>query len=197
MCVIVHVPQGGFLPESILKQMYTHNPDGCGIVSAGGMQKGLWSYPELREIVYSIPEGDEFLLHLRIATHGGITQDNCHPFPLREGSWIMHNGILDLPIVKSGWSDTRTFARMLRSYTEDEIANSVEEIERWHAFGNRLAFWLPNYGVITTGFWAEEDTFSASNSYWKPCKKKPSAGKGNKSIYDSNWNDHYYLGDGK
>lgn len=189
MCVIVHVPTGGYLPPAMLKAMYTHNPDGCGIVSVNGMEKGLWSYAELLEKVNAIPDGSEWLLHLRIATHGGISLENCHPFEIGKGSWLMHNGIVEIPILKPNWSDTRALARMLKNYSEKDIANSLDEIERWHGFGNRLAFWLPSYGVVTTGIWSDEESYSASNSYWKPCKKKPPKGSGNTSIFRSDWSD--------
>ena len=51
--------------------------------------------------------------HCRIATHGTLTVDNCHPFPIGEGqlTYLAHNGVLSIPMdADDTRSDTRVFA---------------------------------------------------------------------------------------
>jgi hypothetical protein len=59
-----------------------------------------------------------FVLHFRIATHGKIGIENCHPFYAGPDSAIVHNGIINnIGATTSGErSDTRIFAEEFLSY---------------------------------------------------------------------------------
>lgn len=62
-------------------------------------------------------QGKQLLLHMRIATHGGVTLKNTHPFRVgRRNLWLMHNGIISQH-ARTGdtKSDTRRFAATMRS----------------------------------------------------------------------------------
>lgn len=49
--------------------------------------------------------------HARLATHGSMTVDNCHPFMVENNqTYLAHNGVLPLEDPKDLISDTRIFA---------------------------------------------------------------------------------------
>lgn len=169
MCVIVHVPAGEQIHGDDLKMMYEYNPDGCGLISAStGARKGLWDYDTLVGNILQIPKGEEYLLHLRIKTHGGITAENCHPFRIgkrNENAWLMHNGILNFPCINKNWSDTRSFAKHLQQYNSKEIIRSLEEIENTVQGNSKMAYYF-NGKIILTGKWEWHMNVRVSNTYW-------------------------------
>ena len=114
MCIAIHKPAGKQIPEKHLKESFYSNPDGAGFAvccpSKGFViRKGFF---DLEEFLAEFEPFAKYpaLVHFRIATHGGISPEMCHPFTLCGGSYAMiHNGILDIKPHK-GKSDTATFA---------------------------------------------------------------------------------------
>ncbi len=109
MCLIIHRPIGVEIPESILSSGMRANPDGWGIVAGRYSSKGLdasrfWD-------AYDASGDAELFIHFRFATHGSISLDNCHPFKILRGRYhVLHNGIIDIPIVDKARSDTWHYA---------------------------------------------------------------------------------------
>lgn len=93
------------IPDIWLKNFYSKNPDGVGIMYFDDTGKIIVhkSLPkdenEFVEFYREHAEGKECLVHLRMKTHGDIDFENCHPYELftdSEGnkSYLMHNGVL-------------------------------------------------------------------------------------------------------
>ena len=58
-----------------------------------------------------------FMVHFRIKSHGLVTKDNCHPFRMADGGAFIHNGIINIPGIPDGQSDTRWFV--------DQVINAL------------------------------------------------------------------------
>jgi predicted glutamine amidotransferase len=91
------------------------------------------------------------LLHFRIATHGTISEDNTHPFPVFQSQLVMaHNGILT-GFGGKDKSDTLDFVdTVISKLARDFVTNPAAQILLRHAIGhgNKLAF-LSNLGDLT------------------------------------------------
>lgn len=118
MCVILHRIEGKNVELVDLKDAYSSNKDGCGLMYRNGgkvvTEKGMWTEEEMLERVKRLGNR-EYFLHLRIATHGKINDDNCHPFQVGKNYYYMHNGTLTIDIEDKTRSDTWQFAQFLRT----------------------------------------------------------------------------------
>lgn len=120
MCVICVQPAGKYLDKDTAKAMWKTNSDGGGFayINSDGMIvmekymsfKKFWGAFEHHR---SDNRDKDFLVHMRIATHGEVNLDNVHPFVVNEHTVMAHNGILhgvdDDPTNKL--SDTRMFIK--------------------------------------------------------------------------------------
>jgi predicted glutamine amidotransferase len=114
MCVIAAKPAGVKWPgKRYMKNCYDSNYDGAGLawVDEGGLHvsKGYFGFNALwkdaRDLVdYPV------LLHCRLATHGSVCADNCHPFLLENGVALAHNGILGVELLNENMTDSESFA---------------------------------------------------------------------------------------
>ena len=115
MCIIIY-NKTGILSKKIIQNSSKNNPDGAGLMyaHAGRLyivrdlvnEKIIARYYELRKAMPTVP----IVLHFRIATDGGITTDNCHPYRISANTALVHNGILrEYSGLKSSKSDTRLF----------------------------------------------------------------------------------------
>lgn len=189
MCVIVNQPAGTRVTKARAKRLWQVNPDGGGFayIKDGSIQvfktmsfRQWWMH--YRDAVNENPESD-FVLHMRIATHGTIDITNVHPFQVDEHTVMAHNGIIkDVPDYKDGRSDTQVFVdEVLPELPEDwldkpYLVNMVEEWIGW----SKLTFLTTNpklkhtmytinraSGTEADGMW-----FSNSKGVEAPPKKK-------------------------
>lgn len=115
MCLIIDKPAGKKLERGVLERSLSRNPDGWGLMYADAgsiiVHKGLLPTEFLR-IAYSIPKTAHVVYHHRLATHGSKTMDNCHPFPVTDDIYMMHNGILGITTtLEHDKTDSYHFAR--------------------------------------------------------------------------------------
>lgn len=146
MCLIIQKPAGVTVPSDLIKTAWEDNPDGAGIMyraddglkvykvmpkdwvdPAGHIEKVL---SELNEV--------EVGIHFRWKTHGPVTRDNVHPFPIPgAGGYIMHNGIISDKIlgpfydqVKHSMSDTAFY-----TLTVLQGAPGADDVQFWELVG--------------------------------------------------------------
>ena len=134
MCVAIYKPAGIETPSlDTLKQCWDANPDGAGFAlrTEGeysiGIHKGYMTWKQFKAAFEKYRLADfagDMLLHFRIATHGGISPGNTHPFSLtkdvkllkhtnvRTNYALIHNGILPIK-PKGDISDTMEFCRRM------------------------------------------------------------------------------------
>jgi len=124
MCIIALKTAGGRLTEDMLRACFTSNKDGAGyataIINAKKdysiyLKKGFFTFPKFyKEYESDITDKHTALVHFRIATHGEIGEDNCHPFKFAAHGHeyaVAHNGVLGAfsNQVCGSKSDTRLF----------------------------------------------------------------------------------------
>jgi len=81
-----------------MQHAYTFNNDGCGFaVRVKGqilIKKGMWAFEEFWKRFKPYMQY-EAIIHFRMASMGTITAENCHPFALKGGGALIHNGHMD------------------------------------------------------------------------------------------------------
>jgi predicted glutamine amidotransferase len=83
-----------------LESLFSYNSDGVGVMYKN--KKGLrvrkivpTTIQDVDTFLLSLPDDDRNLaIHFRMATHGDINLDNCHPYAVTETVAMMHNGVL-------------------------------------------------------------------------------------------------------
>lgn len=114
MCLIINRPEPSVeIPESLLERALGQNPHGWGVMRAG--RKGLVIDRGLKPAgfwnAFKAVGAAPCAIHFRFSTHGKIDTANCHPFVVCEGQYaVMHNGVIQVPIVDKDRSDTHHFA---------------------------------------------------------------------------------------
>lgn len=124
MCMLCLVPPNVIPSREKLENSALNNPHGFGFaivipseqrIHAERTMNPDTSINRFLEMRGKYPEGYA-MWHARLATHGSMTVDNCHPFKVGgdERTYLAHNGIL--PIIEPTGdmrSDTRIFAEDL------------------------------------------------------------------------------------
>jgi hypothetical protein len=136
MCLIVYSPTGDLIERDVFECAREINPDGVGVMSSHGVEKFIgksagkkaWRY--IRQLAASrIPYG----IHFRMATHGDVTRENCHPFHVpNSDALVMHNGILDFAAeyATPARSDTSIFVDWYMSGAPGPEASEYERYYR-------------------------------------------------------------------
>jgi hypothetical protein len=122
MCLIIKKPAGRPVHPAFLAHVWAHNSHGWGsfhvlggkLFSAKGMQ-----FEDLIAHCEDLPADVEVYLHLRKATYGHITEDMAHPYVVRDGLLLMHNGTIHHMAPRDPrMSDTAELARALQNLLE-------------------------------------------------------------------------------
>lgn len=173
MCIIIAKNPGVNLPsKKVLKSCFNSNPDGAGImynqggkvnIAKGFMDfKSFWQFHQDRKFDRSTA----IVYHFRIATAGGTSPENCHPFPISDNEELLkklsiegedialcHNGIIPINTPKH-LSDTQVFIKDILAGVKGELiaknASIIKLVERATA-GSRFALLYGNGGIITSG----------------------------------------------
>jgi hypothetical protein len=198
MCIIVYHPKGSKLPsKETLERCWDKNDDGAGFMihREGGLRvrKGFMSFEDFWCAFRSekLKGEDEFAIHFRWATSGGVSKENCHPFPITEDEnfmrrlkfkpkeglnlALMHNGVLGKG--EGNLSDTMVFVRDILAPVSYYLraVEVLDLIENLMDTG-KLMFYID--GVFhATGGWVEDKETGCwySNSGFKEPKVIKSA----------------------
>ena len=192
MCIICCKKKGVAMPtEEIIRQMWESNKDGAGVAwNESGtvhISKGFMSLDDLMEHLNNLNSrldltSTPILIHFRIATHGGVTPQNTHPFPVA-GRYrymkkltyatdiaVVHNGIIPIK-ADNGVSDTMTYiCKKLnriktlnpRFYMNQKIMSQIE-----HDIKSKMAFLTSDGEIYTIGNFIEENGLLYSNSSYQ------------------------------
>lgn len=179
MCVIVHQPEGAHIDKATAKKLWEVNSHGGGfayITDAGSVkvEKSMEfeSYWRAFETARSQNPQRDFILHMRIATHGAINLDNVHPFEVDEHTVMVHNGIIHGVKDDPQMSDTRVFIRDVLSHLppdwldREEFVSMVEDWIGWSKLTflttsphlkNTVYILNKQKGVLHKGMWLSND----------------------------------------
>ena len=209
--------------KETLRTCYTNNPDGAGFMwlrDDGQMEgyKGYFNFEEFYAAIDTCKFGkkDTVFIHTRIATHGGINQQNCHPFPISTKDEdlqalhfvspiaMAHNGVIHgLPEMKH-LSDTQMFIKLILA--DPAVLNNMDStginyLINSHVEGSRVAVML-NGKMYLYGKFEDVKGVLFSNSSYKAYTYPTYKGTGKKSYtassacdfkdYDDKWDDEKY-----
>jgi predicted glutamine amidotransferase len=205
MCVIVVANTKTQFPkiETIEKCMET-NPDGAGFMYIGydkgvHIAKGFFKPEEVMARIETVPDESPIVFHSRIATHGKVSKENCHPFPvtlvddalklcnLRCRMGFAHNGVFSgytAKVAQSGFPDSVEFMRhLIYPVYKDLKRESVQFLLSELVGSSRVAI-LSSDNLYLFGTFIEEDGVKYSNSSWKYGSRRYTySNKGKKGFY--------------
>ena len=156
MCLIINRTKDSQVNWQAMERAARRNPDGYGVsyTNKQGLQtfKSM-EWTEVRSVATRLEfQNLPFIMHMRFATHGAVTVDNCHPFDLQSHDTVMmHNGMIDTIDVPWGESDSRVLAEFLNEHMSRDFLNddvSIELIEEVLDSRNKLVF-MDGEGNVT------------------------------------------------
>ena len=214
MCILVIKKPGAVMPDKeTLRTCYKNNPDGAGFMwlRKDGMMEGYKGYFDFEEF-YAAMDSQKFgkkdtvFIHTRIATHGGINQQNCHPFPISTKDEdlqalhfvspiaMAHNGVIHgLPEMKH-LSDTQMFIKLILS--DPAVLNNLDSpginyLINDHVEGSRVAVMIKGKMYLYGKFEDVKGVLYSNTSYkaykassFKTFPKTGYIPLGAKSMYD-------------
>lgn len=197
MCIAIVKPKDKTIPKETLRTCCDNNPDGMGFAFCKDgkiyIRKYLDDFEKFYKDYSKVETTSPMLIHFRIATHGGVNMDNCHPFKLNNHMALIHNGIISGYGDKESKSDTRDFI--------DKVIGKIS-YKQWKnpAFlelvGNAIGY--SKFGILDTegnayivneskGYWTDGVWYS--NKSYEP--KKVVATTTKKSNESSVVDDNY------
>lgn len=112
MCIAILKPKDKILTKETLETCCKNNPDGMGFAYIDGGTMYIKKYMKFNDFYKDykkVETKSNMLIHFRIATHGKVEIDNCHPFWLNHRMALIHNGIIPGYGEQNVKSDTRDF----------------------------------------------------------------------------------------
>lgn len=197
----------------LIEDVYLYNSDGFGFMyavtnkgeqSLKVVKKLPKSAHEVRKMFEALPNDDRMVAgHARMRTHGDINLDNCHPYPINESSWLMHNGILSTGNKKdTSKSDTWHFIEDFLKEAQPDTLHDPAMVKLLGEFidNNRFAIMSADgrLSVVNMHQGLEHGDVWFSNTYaWTPALLIPgyrkytgfSVYKGGKSQGAGHWYD--------
>lgn len=194
MCVIIHKKKKTNIGIDDLKLAWDNNPHGAGFSIFLGdridTKKGFMKFEDLIKALKEYEfNSHELILHFRIATHGAVNPENCHPFICHDTKSVFyHNGIVS-GFGHKNLSDTKHFFESVLLKLEPKERNIILET---YSGSNKFIF-IDNNGKINKfgnfekwkGLYCSNLLHTIDSSYFF---------KGNRTIVDSCRNVPYYEG---
>ena len=135
MCIAIMNPSNVTLKKKVIKNCWDNNYNGAGLLFVNQQTGKLDTFKELTNFdkyydaytnIRKNHKESTIILHFRIATHGGVTESNCHPFIVDDTLGFVHNGIISGVPDSKEHSDTYMFnEHILKRLPKDFIYNDV------------------------------------------------------------------------
>lgn len=176
MCVIAIKPKKIKIKKKTLFDMFDSNPDGAGLAvvlnNSTIISKGYFDPDHLWDDVATIQD-HSLVLHFRLATHGQINEENCHPFVIHEDeresadvyketelSVLVHNGIIP-GYGTDKISDTWDFVTTCLARCND----TTDKLRLLHLIQSKFAL-IDSGKVYTTGEFYNYQGLTVSNTHF-------------------------------
>jgi predicted glutamine amidotransferase len=182
MCIAIY-NESGILDQKTFSNCWENNPDGGGLAyfdQGGKLQivKELDSKETFYELYKQAREENPeapMLVHFRIATHGKVDLDNCHPHKIDNDNVFIHNGMLGgyNPPANATHSDTVEFKINVLQAIEMSYNQTVQVLlEEIIGGGNKLCI-LNRQGYLMIcnehlGEWHEGNWYSNASYKREP-----------------------------
>ncbi len=208
MCQIIYA-RTAIPPDETLQEFFEQNHDGAGMAwqmdGRVEFSKGFFDFSEFLAAFKEIPFPK--VAHMRYETHGGVSAELCHPFPVTPSSglalrgsptWVLfHNGVYHkfdddlkmailsgkLRIPRGPMSDSRAMAILAGKFG----LGVLDYLD----FGTDRVLLMSGEKIRRYGFWHEkegwaESAFSARNlGIWKGIDRDSRGGV----VYDGSRRD--------
>lgn len=173
MCCILYIPAGVETPKiNTLESVYLANRHGIGFADSDGNSGKTLSFRHFTKQIQKRRKEAACIIHFRLATHGSISEKNCHPF-YDEGSgvWFAHNGVLPISS-HDDMTDSEIFFRE-RFIPALEACGDYEDENLWlyvdEERGSSRFIFMRGEDVRMFGCWHEYDGIYFSNMNWYYC----------------------------
>ena len=191
MCIIAIKKIGVPMPDDqTIENMWECNSDGAGYMIATGkkviIRKGFMNLPSFMASIRSHGSliDKAVVMHFRIATHGGVRPECCHPFPLtdevdrlqklkcKSAFGVAHNGVVNGMATdnKIGISDTMAYIMDVIS----PLSELCDVTENWRArsiieatAGSKFVVLRKDGRIATFGSFVEDGGVLYSNDSYK------------------------------
>ena len=180
MCVIIAQPKEAYLSREVAEAAWKRNPDGGSFsyIDPETERVVVFKYMNFREFwghferTRSQNRDRDFLIHMRIATHGSVCLANVHPFVVDEHTVMAHNGMIhSMPNTDPEGRD-RTDSQMFVDYVlkdlpEDWLDNRyLKNMVEDHIGWSRLAFLTTNPKLKYPFYILNEDKGETFRGMW-------------------------------
>jgi predicted glutamine amidotransferase len=180
MCVLITKPASvPWIKRKELRNCFEANPDGAGFAwyekGEVHISKGYFDFSDLYADLLHV-ENFSVMLHCRIATHGSITGDNCHPFMLKNGCALAHNGVLKV-MPEGDMTDSQYFGEQyVGGFSGKELSDRRIRrlMEAAIGAGNKMALLTPegefihfnrDAGITYKGIWFSNASYKAAPKF--------------------------------
>lgn len=179
MCIAIMKPKDKTISKDRLKTCCDNNKDGMGFAYVDRDRiiiKKFMNFDDFYKAYSEVQNKSNMLIHFRIATHGKVEVNNCHPFKLNDHMALIHNGIISGYGDKEKITDTQDFInkvigkisyKMWKNPSYRELVGDAIGYSKFVVLDTNDNVYIINEdkGVWDDGIWY-------SNSSYKP-KDKP------------------------
>jgi glutamine amidotransferase len=183
MCLAIYKPKDKKVKKQWLENGFNANPNGAGFAWTDGVRvnivKGLFTFEQFWKS-YKPWQDRACVIHFRLATHGQIDEQNCHPWALCNGEYaVIHNGILNIQSTPQ-MSDTGHFVNLVLEPAvkamglRDPVLRYL--VEQAIGSGNKIVVLRPDgeavffhekEGMWLNGVWFSNSSYEGPKA-WKP-----------------------------
>jgi len=190
MCIAIYQNKGNEITDEQFNNCWQANPDGGGFayitpdgeIKTQHYMKYKKMFAAYKAAMDQYGDSSPFLVHFRIATHGTVSIENCHPFRVTENKVMIHNGMIPVPLDKNDKrSDTNVFAqeylsKLPANWLDDPYM--VDMVEDYITTGSKIALLSTDTDYVgyilnqRLGHWTDENGIWWSNKSYERCTTK-------------------------
>jgi hypothetical protein len=168
MCIAIYKPENIIISKETLEQCFKSNPDGAGFMYGIAdcrkpslyededwsrelqVKKGFFTFESFWE-EYEPYQNKQCVIHFRIASHGEVNIENCHPFFIADNLAFVHNGMLP------GYNDhtkndtqqfNEDYLKPLSNicYNDDKAGEAIKSLIEYRIGNNNKLITLDSFG---------------------------------------------------